>query len=247
MIDQWLITGDTHGVFSRFEKLQAVAAANNETYGVIILGDAGINFWLNKSDKRLKNKIAADFPNLWFYCVRGNHEERPEYIQGMYMGYDTHVQGSIYFELEFPQIRYFVDGGEYVIGDYKVLTIGGAYSIDKEYRLQRAKMTGVYAGWFEGEQLSDVERQTIAERVEGQAYDIVLTHTCPISWEPRDLFLPFVDQSRVDKTMELWLEDLKGGFEWKVWAFGHFHDDRTIEPGVLMLSQTIRELENIVL
>jgi hypothetical protein len=56
MIQHFVLTGDTHGrVVARLESIRR----NLPTYepdktAIIILGDAGINFWLNKSD--IKNK-----------------------------------------------------------------------------------------------------------------------------------------------------------------------------------------------
>ena len=37
---------------------------------------------------------------------------------------------------------------------------------------------------------------------QSDSYDLVLSHTCPIIYEPTDLFLFVVDQSTVDKTTE---------------------------------------------
>ena len=42
MIKQFFITGDTHGCMDRFEWLEI---QNPKETGVIILGDAGVNFY----------------------------------------------------------------------------------------------------------------------------------------------------------------------------------------------------------
>ena len=76
-------------------------------------------------------------------------------------------------------------------------------------------------------------------------YDFVLTHTCPISWEPRDLFLGMIDQSTVDKSMELWMDDLKDKITWKVWLFGHYHRDRLERPRVEMFYHNMEDLDTI--
>ena len=46
------ITGDTHGDFTRIEKFCHDFKTTKEDY-LIILGDAGINYW-GESDKKLK-------------------------------------------------------------------------------------------------------------------------------------------------------------------------------------------------
>lgn len=146
------------------------------------------------------------------------------------MIWDENVNGNIYYQPEYPQIRYFLDGASYELTHeeqtYKTLVIGGAYSVDKYYRLQRN------APWFEGEQLTEQERSNIIIATSGESYDLVLTHTCPLSWEPTDLFLNFIDQSSVDKTMEKFLNIISTHVNWKVWCFGHYHTDRIERPYV---------------
>ena len=137
------------------------------------------------------------------------------------------------------------DGIEYKFFEWSVLTIGGAYSIDKDYRLSKRHSDG-WCGWFKDEQLYDWERAEITDRISGNHYNIVLTHTCPISFEPTDLFLSFIDQSTVDKTMENWLEELKTKIIWDKWLFGHYHTDRQIGPDVQMFYKGIIDLEDIM-
>lgn len=67
------ITGDTHRDFSRIYKLEK----DNDNM-LIILGDVGINYYLNEDDKNYKEYLKK--LNLKLFCVRGNHEERPENI-----------------------------------------------------------------------------------------------------------------------------------------------------------------------
>ena len=86
MIKNVLITGDTHGRV--VERVQNIARdypnyKPNET-AIIILGDAGINFYLNKSDK--KNKYRINNLGYTIYCVRGNHEEHPGNIRLILLG-----------------------------------------------------------------------------------------------------------------------------------------------------------------
>lgn len=240
MIEHWLITGDTHGdVMGRLAQVDQDKYQRNQkpTTGVIILGDAGINFYLNKTDH--KNKKVINESGYAIYCVRGNHEERPENIKDMITMWDDEVDGLVYLEPDFPNIRYLMDGAIYMIGGHPALVIGGAYSVDKPIRLQRGW------GWFKDEQLTEKEMYEIANEVKGENVDFVLTHTCPASWQPVDLFIAGVDESTVDHTMENWLENLKSTFKWSIWMFGHFHDDRLVRPGVEMLSTGVVDLEDV--
>ena len=251
MIKKWYITGDCHGTFTKFHNIPKEDF--NENTAIICLGDFGINFWLNNKDIRAKKELSKNYP-FTFYCVRGNHEARPQDVEGMNNIYDENVQGVVYLEEEFPLIRYFLDYGEYTINGFKCAVIGGAYSVDKYYRLARAgiidKTDPRYFNpkithWFYNELLSEKEMNDAMEILSNKHYDFIFTHTCPISWEPTDLFLSMVDQSSVDKSMELWLEEFKESITFNVWCFGHFHADRLERPYVEQYYNNIEELGTI--
>ena len=57
-------------------------------------------------------------------------------------------------------------------------------------------------------------------------FDLVISHTCPWFYMPTDLFLPGLDQSTVDNTMERYLGELEYDLDYKRWAWGHYHADR---------------------
>lgn len=253
MIKNWLVTGDTHGqVITRLMNIGTTNYPPEET-ALIILGDAGINFYLNKTDMNLKRNIQNT--NFTIYCVRGNHEERPENLGYIEHWYDENVKGYVMYEPDYPNIKYFEDGSAYEICGKSVLVIGGAYSVDKWYRLSRAGVTSKLdkdylnprkTGWFPDEQLLSWEMTMIEKEHFDKHYDVILTHTCPISWEPIDLFLPGLDQSSVDKTMELWLDEVKQKVDWNIWLFGHYHGDQLIRPGVEMYYKDIENWETII-
>lgn len=248
MITKWFVTGDLHGRLG-LDRFKNIKEQLNSSVGIIILGDAGFNYYLNSTDHKMK--MAAAEYGCYFYCVRGNHEARPEDIESMTLVWDDNVNGKIYMENEYPHIRYFQDGGIYTINGYSVLVIGGAYSVDKYYRLWRVGLTEEnnnpkISGWFENEMLNMNEMANIFKLVNGQSFDVILTHTCPISIEPTDLFLDEVDQSSVDKTMERFLERIKNNVQWGVWCFGHFHRDRLERPHMEQYYTDIEDLETII-
>ena len=254
MIKNWIITGDTHGGMATITRVSNINRNMNcipEESAVIILGDSGLNFWLNDTDKKYK-KILNNL-NYHIYCVRGNHEERPENIPGMVLIEDENVDNAVWMQEEFPNIRYFVDGNEYTIGGHSVLVLGGAYSIDKWYRLARAGYAPEEAetanpkkcGWFKDELLTLQEMSNIWDKICGKRYDFIFTHTCPLSWEPTDLFLQGVDQNQVDKSMELWLDKVQQVVDWRVWLFGHFHADRVERPCVEQMYMDYENIETI--
>lgn len=192
-------------------------------------------------DSHIKNMLHKRY-KFTLYCVKGNHEARPSDVEGMTLVYDENVGGEVWCETTFPKIKYFKEYGEYTIAGKKVLVIGGAYSVDKFWRLQNDQK------WFANEQLTATEMGLAEMMTEGKSYDIVLTHTCPICWEPTDLFLSSIDQKKVDKTMEVWLDKLvqKEHFDWGIWLFGHYHADRLERPFVEQFYMETENLETII-
>lgn len=242
MIKTWLCTGDTHGTFKRFYP-SVFTVEDPKSTAIIILGDAGVNYYLNRRDVELKS--AARRFAFRFYLVRGNHEARPQDIEGMELIYDEDVRGNVYYEPDYPNIRYFLDGGFYNIGGKNTLVIGGAYSVDKMYRLTRGW------SWFANEQLDADERAHITDCVkdylaDGNHLDLVLTHTAPIKFEPTEMFLDFIDQDYVDKSMETWLQTIydlipKDCF----FLFGHYHGDLIMGDNIAMLYDRVIDLSYI--
>ena len=208
------ITGDTHRDFSRLDKMEF----NNDDL-LIILGDAGINYYLNEEDNKFKEYLKKY--NVKMFCIRGNHEERPENIS-TYKEINM-FGGKVYIEEDYPNLIFAKDGEEYNIDGKSILVIGGAYSVDKEYRL-------IYGyKWFKDEQLTKEEMDTIYNKVKGKHYDVVLTHTCPYKYEPVEVFLSGIDQSKVDTSMEHFLDKIEESIKYDKWYCGHYHTEKTID------------------
>ena len=111
--------------------------------------------------------------------------------------------------------------------------------MDKWYRLQRGWT------WFSDEQLNDHEKEELLKEAAGQNYDFIFSHTCPYSVMPTDLFLPMIDQSTVDNSMEHWMDHLREQLSFFVWCFGHFHQDRIEAPYFEMFSHEVEKMEDI--
>lgn len=237
MINHWMITGDCHGIFTRFKNYDKEIQKDPNT-AVIILGDAGLNWTLDENDSHVKNFLKKSF-KFRIYCVRGNHEARPQNVERMRKIYDEDVEGEVYIQDTWPNIRYFLDTGLYRVDGLRLAVIGGAYSVDKWYRLQNGYR------WYEDEQLTEEEMLLAYKIFTNQDVDIVLTHTCPILWEPQDLFLNGIDQNKVDKAMELFLEEIAKTFNWKIWLFGHYHADRIERPGVEQFYKDTEDLKAV--
>lgn len=226
--DRWFLIGDLHGVEmpieNFYEKNKAMLSQDPSKNHIILLGDFGANYALKgQRDHRFKTAL-SQYP-FTYIALRGNHEARAENVQRLFPDQWETIRkygGQIYREKAFPQIEYLSDSpAVYYFCEYKTLSIPGAYSIDKNYRLYHG------LAWFEDEQLSaqemDLGRQIVSQE---KSFDLVISHTCPSLYEPVDLFLSGIDQSTVDKTMERYLGELEFALDYKRWAWGHFHADR---------------------
>ncbi len=214
------ITGDKHRDFSFLDNF---CSENQTTIDdtLIILGDAGINYYLDNSDYRLK-KLISKYP-ITLFCVHGNHEERAEKIH-------TYItkefkNGLVHYEKEFPNILFSIDGEIYDFDGNKTMSIGGAYSVDKKWRLLNDLK------WFSSEQPSTEIKNRVLNTLSNNnnKIDVILSHTCPYKYLPKEKFLPWIDQSTVDSTTEYFLDEIEDSVDYNRWYCGHYHTDKEID------------------
>lgn len=239
--DRVFVRGDVHG---DFEWLADWCNDNCTTTNdaLILLGDSGILYYGSKNwrEKHIKDIIAAC--PITLLVVRGNHDRRPECDNMMFTieEDDPIVPGGYRYDLNYPNIRYIADGSCLAINNKRCLFIGGAYSVDREYRIAMGWR------WFLDEELSEEERCDILDKLNGSGqhyyFDFVFTHTCPTSLIPTDLFLGFVDQSKVSYAMEDFLSTVQNITDFDKWYFGHYHADRQIDEHFTMLYNQIEQI-----
>lgn len=219
--------GDTHGrMEDLLSRTQNGALLPNDSH-LLVLGDFGLNYY-NDSSENAKRRRIENYP-FFISAIAGNHEMRPwevtaiEYKEYPSEWIDHPLAGKIFRADGFKNHQFYGDGA-HIIEGYKTLVIGGAYSVDKFYRLQR----GVH--WFESEQMGEEERKRYLHyfKLDGKNthYDLVLTHTVPYNDRPVEDFLPFIDQNSVDNSMEHFLQKVKENISYSQWFGGHFHVDK---------------------
>ena len=74
-----------------------------------------------------------------------------------------------------------------------------------------------------------IKMDNIYEKVNGKHFDIVLSHTCPYKYEPREVFMSGIDQSKVDKSMEYFLDKIEGSIHYDKWYCGHYHTEKIVD------------------
>ncbi|MDR1987064.1 MAG: metallophosphoesterase [Treponema sp.] len=190
----------------------------NEIGYHVILGDAGFLWPGNeKGDASSYKTLAArPFPLL---CVMGNHEpvlgrqDLPEVAIG--------IGEKVLLVHENPFIAYLKRGCVYTIDGFTFLALGGALSVDKEFRKE-----GI--SWWAQEYWSEAEKEGVMKRLKGNSrFDYVLSHTGPgrinrLLFQDsagRD-FPKFFDEAaalneRIDRMIAC-----------KGWFCGHWHQDK---------------------
>ena len=219
------ITGDKH---ANFREVFHFCYENDTSLDdiLIVLGDSGINYYGNEKDYMLKKNL-IQYP-ITFFCIHGNHEERPENIKS-YKTKKFH-EGIVYYEEDYPNILFAKDGEIYNFNNKKVLVIGGAYSVDKYFRLTRGY------NWYESEQPSEETKNKVKSILTNlnNKIDIILSHTCPYKYLPREMFLEGIDQSTVDNSTEYFLDEIEESTDYNLWYCGHYHTDKEINKIVFM-------------
>lgn len=222
------ITGDVHAKFAPVAEFCQTHDTTDDDV-LIILGDAGINFHGEAKD-RAKKDFLKTLP-ITLFCLHGNHDMRPTAI-------DTYKEvscagGIAYVEDGYENLLFAKDGELFDFDGLRTITLGGAYSIDKELRI------GLKWPWFEDEQPSDAIRQhaeTILDKNK-RTVDVVLSHTAPLSK------IPFSKPPRfpldIDTSTERWLDTIEQSISYRHWYCGHFHVDKDIENFTYLFNRVL--------
>ena len=223
------ITGDIHGdttpVHDLFDKCQPT-----EEDIIVLLGDVGVNYTGKMRDRLMKQEL-CDMKST-FFCIHGNHEMRPQSLPWLYHEKEWRG-GKVFVENAYPNILFAKDGEVYDLGGISAIVIGGAYSVDKWYRLERG------AKWFPDEQPSDEVKARVEAKLDELDWkvDVVLSHTCPFGYEPTEAFLPGIDQSMVDTSTEVWLDRIERRLDYRKWYCGHWHIEKSIDRMRFMFNE----------
>lgn len=224
------ITGDKHCNFKLLMcKMEGINLSSEDT--LIILGDVGINYLGGVEDNFAKEKLSKLTCNI--LCVHGNHEMRP-WHNVMHQKKEWNG-GIVYFDDNYPNILFAEDGSIFTLENKKYITIGGAYSVDKSYRLIKGYR------WFDDEQPTENIKHYVEEQLEKENWqiDFVLSHTCPYGYIPREMFISELNQSKVDNTTEEWLDRIESKLNYIKWFCGHFHTEKTVDKIMFMYENIV--------
>lgn len=246
---KYFITGDKHRNFTAVKRF--CCAMNTRRKDVlIILGDAGFNYYGDKRDDKLKEEISS--LNITLFCIHGNKEDRPQNV-GTY-GIRSFCGGKVYYEPKYPNIYFAIDGEIYTFEGKRYMVVGGAHSVDKMRCIEENKP------FFADEMPNDVIKARVENRLAAENNSIygMMTHTCPIDYLPTEMFMSTKQNAEIkrkpkkakskkifkpdiDRSTEEWLGRLERSLDYEIWYCGHYHIDKQLDK-VYMMYNEIRPL-----
>lgn len=206
------VTGDTHGIASRFDDPRLKKLGHGDT--LIVCGDFGFLWNGSKEEINVLKKLSKKKYNICF--VDGTHENF-DMLNGIKIkkwngGKVHHIAANIF---------HLMRGQVFEIEGTKIFTMGGGESPDIDIR-------------FEMDTWSEMEIPTRDELVEGvenlQKYggkiDLIITHEPPA--KIKDFLLLQTGSDASITAINTYLEDVSRICRFKHWYFGSLHMDKFI-------------------
>lgn len=194
-----LLAGDTHGDLMNFGMLIELAEQKS-CQQIFVLGDFGyfpkFPNWQILIDQ-ISNELVKSSISIFF--LPGNHED--------WFSLRQFEERNKFHKIN-ENVFYSPTGNVFDINGTKIMTVGGAYSIDKQYR------TFGY-DWFSEEELTILDYNYCSDQGE---VDILLCHDCPESIHIPNL-LPIPEAMKNREVLDHIYKDAKP----KRLFHGHYH------------------------
>lgn len=175
-----LFAGDTHGNMSHLRYLVKVAEENH-VQRIFVLGDFGYWEHMREGVEFLdKLSVLATERGTRVYFLDGNHDNL-DLLINRYSGAEyMDLEGFVWIR---PNVIYAPRGHRWTWDGVRFIALGGAYSVDKEYRLALERKGKRKAGtlWFPGEEMTDRDMLQILD--DTTSVDVILAHDKPYSTE----------------------------------------------------------------
>ena len=246
---RFYITGDKHRCFDKLIEFCKTHHLRQKDV-IIILGDSGFNYYGDQRDDKLKAKLAQ--VKVTLFCLHGNKENRAHNIPTY--GVRSFCGGKVYYEPQYPNVFFAIDGEIYNFCGREFIVVGGAHSVDK-YRCLQEELPY----WYD-EMPSCETKRIVEEKLSQMGNRIygILTHTCPISYLPEEMFIstgraqherknPRKAKKRkkkeypldIDRSTETWLESIKENNQFDIWYCGHYHVDKELDNIHMMFREIL--------
>lgn len=165
--DNVIYIGDIHGEFKTLIHLLKRYKIQDAT--LIQVGDFGVGFYKESRDKLdlvMLNSFLKKI-NCDLLAIRGNHDD-PKFFDGSY---------------DLSRLKLLPDYSVLTIGGLKHLFVGGAISVDRQFRIERDSKKNKKSYWVDEVFVLDEEKLIGLNDI-----DVVITHTAP------DFCFPFMTE-----------------------------------------------------
>lgn len=216
------ITGDTHGTID-FKKLTMrhfpIQKELNKSDILIICGDSGL-CWSGKDDDKWLQQWYED-KNFTTLIVDGNHENHMLIsklpIIEKFGGKVHQISNSVFYAIR---------GEIYTINGKKILTLGGAESTDKQYRVEGYS-------WWKDEEITAIDLSCAFYNLEKYDFsiDYIISHTGGSEICRHLGFIPTTSDYFLDKILAVSI--------YKKHYLGHYHLDKLIDKSRILYDDII--------
>jgi len=236
-----MVVGDTHGNTPFLSNYIFPTAAKAGAAAIVQVGDFG--YWEHEPEgvQFLDDVSAAAVDHqIALYWLRGNHDKLSLCLATY--GPELDDEGFIICR---PGVLHIPDGHTWSWAGRRFRAFGGAYSVDKQWRLdleakrnrqELAKAEGrrragapekplrdhTEAIWFPEEELTDAQYEALLSGDLGKV-DIMLSHDKPAAADPGPNFKTFPECRRNQQ----WLQHAAFLHRPDLWIHGHFHHPYT--------------------
>ncbi len=218
--------GDTHGDID-VGKIRFLVSKNKISRDdiLIILGDCGVLFYQDKEIYEQYIKLYESF-GLTILYLDGNHENFPL----IHSFPETTIYGAKAHKIS-DHIFYICRGEILEIEGHTFLCVGGATSIDREYRIE-----GV--SWWREENISESDMENAFDNLKryDNKVDFILTHC--VDTTSVYFGLHFRPDENTNK-----LEELEAKASYRCWLCGHYHCDIFLSSKKAVLYNRIAYLD----
>lgn len=223
------ITGDTHIPIDirklSSSKFKEQKDMTKNDY-VIICGDFG-GVWDNSNEELYWRKWLQK-KNFTTLFVDGNHENHE-----LLNSFEVHSWngGKVHFIND--SIIHLMRGQIFMIDGIKIFTMGGAESIDKQFRVEGKS-------WWKQEMPSYIEYEEGLMNLEKHNFDVdyIITHTCSTRTF-NELQKYSIGLQKYETAIEKYFDEIESQVKFKKWYFGHFHDNGEIDDKHTVLYNNI--------
>jgi len=212
-INRLVFCGDIHGELPTLVNL-ITSRYNLTNCAVVVVGDFGVGFeskaFIDQIYNRYKHRLEKN--NAIIYAIRGNHDD-PEYFKD--------PEATFNYE----RMKLLKDHTIYNIAGQKIYTIGGANSIDVDWRIEfneQHKNTTGRKVWWEDEDIIKLDM----DKLPTEPVDFIISHEAPLSFSPIISRTEEMSAEVYGKVLasRLYLNEVLKHMRAKYWIYGHYHN-----------------------